>query len=129
MEHLPQFKAQVPDPLGEHLPRLLAAGGVRTPAVRILFLIFITENALERSPVQVEIHHIGRGERFLWQGRKEQFVDHLVTRGADRGSGGARWMRCDDHPYAWSCRGKPQIRAVKECSTGSRFGMGCLLIR
>lgn len=126
---MPQFKAQVPDPLGEHLPKLLAAGGVRTPAVRLLFLIFITQNALECSPVQVEIHHIGRGERALWQGRKEQFVDHLATRGADRGSGGAHGMRGDDHPCAGACWGQKHIRAVKECARGARFGMYGLLIR
>jgi hypothetical protein len=71
MQDMPQFQAQIPDPLREDLPELLAAGGVRTPAIRILFLVLIAEHGLERSPVQVESHHIGRGERALRQGRVE----------------------------------------------------------
>ncbi len=93
-----------------------------------MFLIFIPQNALEPSSMQVEIHHIGRSECTLWQDRKEQFVDHLAPRGPDRRSGGSRRMGCDDHPDARSCRGQKQVWAVKECSTGSRFGIGGLLI-
>jgi hypothetical protein len=51
MEYMPQFETQVPDPLREDLPKLLTPGGMRAPAIRILLLIFITEYALERSPV------------------------------------------------------------------------------
>jgi hypothetical protein len=36
MERMPQFQTQIPDPLREDEPKLLAPGGVRTPAVRIL---------------------------------------------------------------------------------------------
>jgi len=63
MEEMTQFQAEVPDPLRENEPKLLAEGGVRTPAIRILLLVFIREHALECSPVQIEIHHISRGER------------------------------------------------------------------
>jgi hypothetical protein len=94
-----------------------------------LLLIFIGENALERSPVQVEIHYIGRGEPAWWQGRVEQLVDDPATRGANFGAGLGRRMRGDDDPSAWSCRGQKQIRAVKERSAGSCFGVGGLLVR
>src|SRR2546421_10908602 len=94
-----------------------------------MLLILIGENRLERSPVQVESHHIGRGERAHRQGRVEQLVDHLATRGADLRRGLAGRMGGDDDPWARSCRGQRQIRAVKERATGSRFGMGRLLVR
>src|SRR6266496_930668 len=38
-------------------------------------------------------------------------------------------MRGDDDPSAWSGRGQTQIRAVKERTAGSRFGMSRLLVR
>ena len=97
---------------------------MRTPAVRILLLILIGENRLERSPVQVELHHIGRGERARRQGRVEQLVDHLATRCADLRRGLGRRMRSDDDPCAWSCWGQQEIRAVKERATGSRGADG-----
>src|SRR5258708_39259943 len=101
---------------------------MRTPAIRILLLIFIRENALECSPVQVEIHHIGRGERAWRQGCVEQLIDHLATRGADHSLGLGSRMRGDDDPCARSGWGQKQIRASKECPTGPRFGMGRLLV-
>src|SRR6266446_4802366 len=107
-------------PWCENEPKLLAAGSMRTPAVRILLLILIGENRLERSPVQVELHHIGRGERARRQGR----VDHLATRCADLRRGLGRRMRSDDDPCAWSCWGQQEIRAVKERATGSRGADG-----
>ena len=39
---LPEFEAQVPDPLREDLPKFLATGGVRAPTIRVLLYIFIS---------------------------------------------------------------------------------------
>ena len=128
MQRMPEFQAQVPDPLREDLPKLLAPGGMRTPPICVLLLVFIRENALERSSMQVQSHHIGRSERALWQGRVEQLVDHSATRGANLRLGFSRRMRGDDDPCARPCWGQKQIRAVKECSAGSCFGMGRLLV-
>jgi hypothetical protein len=61
-----QFEPEVPHPWCEDLPKFLTPRGMRTPPICVLLLIFISEHALERSPMQVEIHHIGRGERSLW---------------------------------------------------------------
>ena len=129
MQRMPQFEAEVPDPLRQNEPKLLAPGGVRTPAVRILFLILIRERNLKSPAMQVQGYHIRRSKPTHRQGREEQLVDDLATRGADRGRGGGRWMRSDDYPYARSCRGQKQIRAIKEGATGSGFGMRGLLER
>jgi len=37
MERMPQLEAEIPDPLRKNEPKLLAPGGVRTPAVRLLY--------------------------------------------------------------------------------------------
>src|SRR6266581_2980073 len=128
MQRMPPFEAEVPDPLRQNEPKLLAPGGVRTPAVRILFLILIREHRLKSPAMQVQCHHISRSKRIHRQGREEQLVDDLTTRRADGRSGSGRRMRRDDHPCARSCRSQKQIRAVKERATRSRFGMGGLLV-
>ena len=65
-------------------------------------------------------HDISRSDPFLWQGRGEQFVDHLAPRGADGSSSGGRWMRGDDDSCVRCGRGEMQIRAIKECPTSPR---------
>lgn len=122
---MPQLKAQVPDPLREHLPKLLARGGVPAPSGRDLVLdLHPRERTRTHLDGRRESHDIGRSECFLWQGREEQLIDDLATRGADRSREGGRRMRGDDHPDAWSCRSQQQIRAVKERTTGSRGADG-----
>src|SRR5258708_2424002 len=71
-----QFQAQVPHPLADDLPYLLAASCMTTPAVGILFAVFIGERVFKRAAMQIQRHDIGRGERTLGQIRQEQFVDH-----------------------------------------------------
>ncbi len=64
-EVVAQFKTQVPHPLADDLPALLAPGGMRTPTIRILFLVFIGQCILKRAAMQVQRHHIGSRERVL----------------------------------------------------------------
>ena len=42
MEAMTQFEAQVPHPLADHLPELLPAGGLGTPAIGLLLLVLIS---------------------------------------------------------------------------------------
>jgi hypothetical protein len=126
---MPQFETEVPHPLREDLPELLAPGGMRTPPICVLLLIFVSEHALKPSSVEVEIYHIGRSERSLWQGRVEQFVDHLATRGTDHSLDLGRRMGGDNDSCVRPDRRKSEIRKVKKGSTRSRFGMARLLVR
>jgi hypothetical protein len=48
-----QFQAEVPDPLRNHLPARLTPGGVRAPAVGVLFLVFIGEGRLKSTAMQL----------------------------------------------------------------------------
>jgi hypothetical protein len=41
MKLMPQFQAEIPDPLRDHLPALLPPGGVATPPIGILLGVFI----------------------------------------------------------------------------------------
>ncbi len=81
---MPQFQAQVPHPLRQDLPKLLAPRGMRTPSICGLLLVFRSSHALKPSLMQIEIYHLGRGKRCLWQGRVKQQALHLATCDADR---------------------------------------------
>ena len=129
MERVPQFEAEIPDPLRKNEPKFLAPGGVRTPTVRLLFLILIREDGLKSPTMQVQCHHIGRSKRLPRQGGVEELVDDLTTRRADLGAAFGRRMRGDDDPCAGPCRSQLQIRAVKEGARGSCFRMRRLLVR
>ncbi len=81
---MPQFQAQVPHPLRHHLPALLTPGRVTTPAVRVLFAVFICQSRLEGAAMQIQCDDIGSSERLLRQIGEEEFVDDARTRDANR---------------------------------------------
>src|SRR5256885_3192043 len=72
---LPELQAKIPDPLREDLPELLPTGRMRHPAIRILFLIFISEHGFEGASMQVEIKHISGSEGVWRHGGKELLID------------------------------------------------------
>lgn len=76
---MPQFETQVPDPLRADLPGFLSGGGMRAPAVGILFLVFISQSGLKGSPMQIQLDDIAGGERFLGQHGEEEFVDEAIA--------------------------------------------------
>ncbi len=116
---MPQCEAEIPDPWRQNEPKFLAPGGVRTPTVRLLFLILIREDGRTRPTMQVQCHHISWSKRLPRQGGVEELVDDLTTRRADFRAGFSRRMRGDDDPCARPCRSQLQIRAVKEAARGS----------
>ncbi len=83
MQCMTQFETEVPGPLCQNEPELLAPGGMRAPAVWLLFLVFVSQHCLKSATMHVQGHDISRCERAWWQGGVEQFVDVLTTRGAD----------------------------------------------
>lgn len=56
-------------PWGQEFWPFLAPRDMRIPAISVLHLVYISKHALERSPRQIEIDHIGKGERVLGEGR------------------------------------------------------------
>ena len=78
-ELMTEFESEVPEPLGDDLPRFLSSRGVTTPAVGVKFLVFIGKGWLKGAPMQVQGDDIGSREGTLRQSSEEQFVDDSVT--------------------------------------------------
>jgi nitrogen fixation protein len=77
---MPQFQPEVPDPLTHDAPYLLPVRCVAAPSVRVLLIIFIREQRLERPTVQIQFDHIAGGKCLLREVGKEQFVDDACPR-------------------------------------------------
>lgn len=81
---LPKLEAEVPHPLVDDLPELLAPLGPRYPAVGSLFLIFVSKRRLERATMQIQIQHIRRRKRWGGKGCDKLLVDGSLSHGANR---------------------------------------------
>jgi len=121
-----QFETQVPEPLGDDLPALLARCRMADPAVWVLFLVFISQRRGTRPTMQIQRHDITSHERALGELCHKQFVDHTQTGDPDPTLGGL--MRCYDEPTPHAIRSQRQIRAVIERAHHPAFGMGQVLI-
>ncbi len=62
-ELMAQLQAEIPEPLRDDLPALLAARGVRAPTVRLLLLVFIGKGRFKRPSMQIQLDHIAGRER------------------------------------------------------------------
>ena len=80
---MPQLQAQVPDPLTDDLPCLLAGRRMATPAIWVDLLILVRKRGLEGPSMQIQRDDIGSGERFLRYVCEEEFVDDACTYDAD----------------------------------------------
>jgi len=100
-----------------------------TPAIRLLLFVFIGEDGLKSSSMEVESKHISRGKGTLWESGKEEFVNALIAGDADGGSRRGCRVSSNDDPASGACWSKKDIRTIEEGTLGSRFGMGRLLIR
>src|SRR5436189_6120735 len=68
-----QLQAEVPHPLGDDLPALLACCGMACPSVGVLLQVFIGQSIFKRTAVQIQRHDISSSERALGEIRQEQF--------------------------------------------------------
>src|SRR5713101_10197999 len=91
-------------PWRDDLPRVLTARSVRTPAVGLLFLVFIGKERFKGPAMQVEGDDIGSGESVLRQLREEEFVDEARAGEADPALSSVRRMGRHHHPAALSRR-------------------------
>jgi len=94
-----------------------------------LLFIFVSQDRLERSPVQVKGNNICRSKRCLGQSSEEEFIDYAIAKGANGSSGRGGWMGCNDDSHPKFCPSQGDIRTVEESTAGSRFGMGEHLVR
>jgi hypothetical protein len=115
-ETLPQFQTEVPHPLIHDLPEFLPIGGMGTPSVGILLPIFIGQDGLKRSPVEVEVEHIRGGKRGRGKSADKQFIDHAITLDADLGRRGSDGMSSYYQTDLGSSWRQENSRAVVECA-------------
>ena len=99
---MPQFQAEIPHPLRNHLPALLPPGGVATPAIGVLLVVFICQSRQIGSAMQIHLDDISSSERLLRQVREEEFVDDACPCDANATLLGAGWVGCHHHaqPHA-----------------------------
>jgi hypothetical protein len=102
---------------------------MRDPTVRILLGVFVGENRLESSPVQVQTDDISRSEGDLRQGREEEFIHDAISCHPNWGRFLGRRMGSNDDSHREFCPGQGNIRTIEESTAGSGFRMGSDLIR
>src|SRR5579875_240662 len=123
-----QFQAQVPHPLGEDLPDLLPVCRLATPAVRVLFLVFIGKRWFKCAAMQIQSDHVTCGKSWLGEVRQEQFVDDALAGYANPALLFRSRMRRHDDPTRLAGRANQQIRDVVERPHHATFRMLDLLI-
>ncbi len=124
-----QFQAHVPDPLTDDLPGFLSSGCMTTPAIRVLFVIFISKQRGTRATMQVEGHDIRGGEPILRQMGEKEFVDHTLAGATDAAFFlGSRMGRHHDAAAAalWPHRdiGAVVERAHQDAFRATELGIG-----
>ena len=98
------------------------------PPIGVLFQIFIGKRIFKGPTMEVEGHHIGRGEGALRQLREEQFVDDAVAFDADLALLLTSRMGCYHHPTARARRPNGHLGAVVKRAHQLTFGAAELLI-
>src|SRR6266487_417786 len=73
----------VPHPLREDLAKLLAAGRMGIPPIRVLLHIFISKHHFKRAAMQIQIQHIRGSKSGRGKGADKQLVDGAVPLDAD----------------------------------------------
>ena len=126
---MPQFQAEVPDPLGDQLPAFLSPGRLATPPVGIDLLVFIGEQGLKGTTMQVQLDHIAGGEGVLRKVGEEEFVDDACARDSDGTFLFRGWMGSHDHSAQHSSRSHRHLWTVVETADHLAFWALLELIR
>jgi hypothetical protein len=87
---------------------------VTTPAIGVLFLVFICQSWLEGPAMQVEFDHISSSEGLLRQVREEEFIDDAWARDAHATLLVAGWVGCHYHATPYTRRSHWHVWAVGE---------------
>ena len=118
---MPQFQAQVPHPLCDHLPALLSPGRVAAPAIGVMLLVFICKRRLKGAAMQVQLDDIAGSECLLRQIGEEEFVDDACARDANGALLLARGMGRHDHAAQHAFGPHRHARAVVEAAHAFGF--------
>ncbi len=119
----------VPHPLREDLAKLLAAGRMGIPPIRVLLHIFISKHHFKRAAMQIQIQHIRGSKSGRGKGADKQLVDGAVPLDADfwrRGGDSMGGHHQADLEAAWR---QGNGWAIVERTRHPTFRMGAHLIR
>src|SRR5450432_4131733 len=120
-----QCKTYVPDPLARNLPEFLPTFRVGTPAICIVFDIFIGEDCFECPASMIKIQHILSEKSIGVKSRKEQFIDPLIDTLADFYEVvGRSEISGDNHPSLRKAFIKIEPAAIKKLDNYSRTHAG-----
>src|SRR5712691_5383592 len=128
-ELMAQLQAEIPEPLRDDLPALLAARGVRAPTVRLLLLVFIGKGRFKRPSMQIQLDHIAGRERLLREPGQEEFIDNAFPRFAHPAFRLACWMSCHHHAARAALWSYWNFGAVVESACDLTFWTTLVLIR
>src|SRR5438128_2296009 len=96
---------------------------MRVPPIRVLLPIFISENRLKRSSMQVEVEHI-RGKKSRGGKRTDkQLIDGAVTLDANFGGRGGSGMGGDHQAQAGSSWRQRNMLAIVKRTGHPTFWM------
>ena len=126
---MPQFQAEVPDPLGDQLPAFLSPGRMAAPPVGIDLLVFIGEQWLKGTTMQIHLDHIAGGEGVLRQVGEEEFVDDACARDPNGALLFPGWMGGHDHAAQHALGSHRHLWAVVEAAHHLAFWALLELIR
>lgn len=123
-----QFQAEVPHPLGEDLPDLLPICRLATPAIRVLFLVFISKRWFKCAAMQIQSDHVACSKSWLGEVRQEQFVDDSLAGHANPALLVRSRMRRHNDPTRLADRANQKIRDVVERAHHATFRVFDLLV-
>ena len=125
---MPQFQAEVPHPLREDLPPFLAASRVTTPAVGVLFLVFISEGVFKRAAMQIQRDDICGGKSALGEIGQEEFIDDAGADDSDPTLSRSSRMGRNDDADLFACCVQGVFRTVVERAHNPAFRVLDLLV-
>ena len=123
-----QFETEVPKPLGDDLPALLAGCRMAGPPVGVLFLVFIRQRCFKGTTMQIQFNDVRGGERLLRQAGEEEFIDYPSTRDPNWTLLFASWMGRDHYTTQDAIRPHRHSRAVVERAHHATLWVGQMLI-
>jgi len=121
---LPEFQAEIPDPLAHDLPKFLPTRRMGTPTVRILLEVFICQNGFKGPAMQIQVQHIFGGKSRSGKLGDEQFIDHAPACFSDGWGSGCGGMTGDNQPHTRSTSGEGHLWAIVKGADGSTFWVG-----
>src|SRR6266516_953057 len=94
-----------------------------TPTIRVLFDILISNNGLNGTTMQIQLHDVRSREALLGQAGKEEFIDDAFSCDTNPALLFASGMSCHDYAAMDAFWSHWHIRAIIEAARDQAFGV------